>query len=99
MAMNPGFQRQLVDDHIDQLRRTAGPPKEREAECHPAPDAFAVALRPSPTGRLSRRVGTWLVHAGQRLGGPAALSAGSTGWEPGLLGPQGSGHGSFDPGC
>ena len=93
MALNPGTQRQLVDERIGELKRTVGQPEEHQAPTAAPPAAFAIALRPSKPGRLTRRVGTWLVHTGQRLGGP--IDAQPSPWEPGFLGSDGPRFGAF----
>jgi hypothetical protein len=98
MALNPGTQRQLVDEHIGELERTARVPTRRVRPVGPS----AVGGEPGPglearavvdRGWLARHLGALLIASGERLGG----LDGRPGWEHTLLG---AGHGQrLEPGC
>ncbi len=80
MAMNPGTQRQLVEEHIEQLKRAARARGRHQAAALGVPQRAASAGMTVPVhhGPVARRIGVLLVATGRRLGGLEDVSAGWT---------------------
>lgn len=95
MALNPGTQRQLVDQHIGELERAARVPSRHDRSAAPDPEVGLEARTVVDRGWLARHLGALLIVSGERLGGLDARP----GWERALLGAgHGQGH-RIDPGC